>query len=119
MRIPEIQSMVEESLGPDTEVTITGLIPMLMRTMTAVNITMTRSYLLAFVVIAGLMILMIGSVKLGLVAMIPNLLPIAMAMGLMGAFGMPLDTFTLMIASISLGLAVDDTIHFMHKLYRL
>ncbi|MBW2723755.1 MAG: MMPL family transporter, partial [Deltaproteobacteria bacterium] len=116
--IPEIQSKIEESLGEDTQITVTGLMPLLFRTMNAVNITMTRSYVLAFVVITGLMVLMIGSVKLGFIAMIPNLLPIALAMGLMGIFDMPLDTFTLLIASISLGLAVDDTIHFMHNYRR-
>lgn len=116
--IPEIKEMVETALGSDTEVTLTGLMPLLFRTITAVNVTLSRSYLLAFVVITGLMILMIGSFKLGLIAMIPNLVPIAMAMGLMGAFGMPLDTFSLLIGSISLGLAVDDTIHFMHNYRR-
>ena len=116
--LSEIQTMAESTMGPDTQVSLTGIMPLLFRTMTAVNITMVRSYIIAFSVIAILMILMIGSVKLGLVAMIPNLLPILLALGVMGMFGMPLDTFTLMIASISLGLAVDDTIHFMHNYRR-
>ncbi len=116
--ISEIHDSVTKSLGADTDITLTGIMPLLFRTMSAVVITMTRSYLLAFGVIATLMILLIGSVKLGLVAMIPNLLPIALAMGVMGIFGMPLDIFTLLIASISLGLAVDDTIHFMHNYRR-
>ena len=73
---------------------------------------------IAFAVIAILMVLLIGKAGLGLIAMIPNLFPIVLAMGLMGVFTMPLDTFTLMIASISLGLAVDDTIHFMHNYLR-
>lgn len=116
--IVSIEKRLDATFGPDTDVELTGLIPLLFRTMTAVNITMSRSYGIAFVIIAVLMMLMLGSPKLGLVAMIPNLLPIAMAMALMGLFNMPLDTFTLMIASISLGLAVDDTIHFMHNYRR-
>jgi len=116
--IPEIESMAKATLGPDTEVVLSGVIPMLFRTMTAVNISMTRSYAIAFAVIAILMVLLIGKAGLGLIAMIPNLFPIVLAMGLMGVFTMPLDTFTLMIASISLGLAVDDTIHFMHNYLR-
>ncbi len=116
--LPEIHHRMETAMGNDAEVTLTGLMPLLMRTMTAVNVTMVRSYIMAFGIITILMILLIGSVQLGLIAMIPNLLPILMAMGLMWIFDMPLDTFTLMIASIALGLAVDDTIHFMHNYRR-
>jgi len=97
---------------------MTGLMPLLFRTMNAVMISMAESYILAFCVVAGLMVLLIGSLRLGLVSMIPNLLPIALALGLMGALAMPLDTFTLLIGSIALGLAVDDTIHFMHNYRR-
>ncbi|MCP5043129.1 MAG: MMPL family transporter, partial [bacterium] len=116
--ISSIEEKMRDSFGPETQVELTGLMPMLFRTMTAVGITMRRSYVIAFCIIAVLMMLMIGNAKLGLVAMIPNLLPIAMALAVMRIFDMPLDTFTLMIASISLGLAVDDTIHFMHNYRR-
>jgi predicted RND superfamily exporter protein len=50
--------------------------------------------------------------------MIPNLAPILVTVGLMGWFGLPLDAFTLLIGSIAIGLAVDDTIHFMHNFRR-
>lgn len=45
--------------------------------------------------------------------MIPNAIPAFLAFGLMGLLGVPLDTDTLLIAPIILGIAVDDTIHFM------
>jgi predicted RND superfamily exporter protein len=60
----------------------------------------------------------VGSLRLGLVSMIPNLLPIVLVMGLMWLLGMPLDLFTMMIGSIAIGLAVDDTVHFMHNFRR-
>ncbi len=47
--------------------------------------------------------------------MIPNLVPIIFGLALMYTFKMPLDMFTLLIGSIAIGLAVDDTIHFMHN----
>ena len=50
--------------------------------------------------------------------MIPNLAPILLMLGLMGWAGIPLDTFTLMVGSIAIGLAVDDTIHFLHNFRR-
>ena len=45
--------------------------------------------------------------------LVPNAIPAFLAFGLMGLFGIPLDTDTLLIAPIILGIAVDDTIHFM------
>jgi predicted RND superfamily exporter protein len=50
--------------------------------------------------------------------MIPNLTPILLTLGIMGWADIPLDTFTLLIGSVAMGLAVDDTIHFMHNFRR-
>ena len=50
--------------------------------------------------------------------MIPNLVPVIFTLGLMGWIGFPLDISTMMIGAILLGVAVDDTIHFMHVFYR-
>ncbi len=50
--------------------------------------------------------------------MIPNLTPIVITLGVMPLLNIPLDAFTLLIGSIALGLAVDDTIHFMHNFQR-
>jgi predicted RND superfamily exporter protein len=65
-----------------------------------------------------LMIMLLGSIRLGLVSMIPNLAPILITLGIMGWLGIPLELFTLLIGSIALGLAVDDTVHFMHNFRR-
>ena len=64
------------------------------------------------------MMLLLGSVRLGLIAMIPNLFPIVLTLGLMGWTNQPLEMFSLLIGSVALGLAVDDTIHFMHGFRR-
>jgi predicted RND superfamily exporter protein len=93
--------------------TVTGNMPLLVRTLTAVIESMRRSYIIAFLAVTPLMIVLLGNVRLGLIAMVPNLLPIAAALGLMGWFGISVDAFALLCGSIVLGLAVDDTIHFM------
>lgn len=97
---------------------MTGVLALLTRSVTAVVTSMARSYLLAFVIITPLMILLLGNLRLGLLAMIPNLAPILLTLGLMGTFGLPLDAFSLLIGGIALGVAVDDTIHFMHNYRR-
>lgn len=73
-----------------------------------------RSFAGAFLIITLLMVLMLKSWKLGLLAMIPNLTPIIIMLGALGHMGIPLDLNNLLIASIALGIAVDDTIHLLH-----
>ena len=113
-----IEQRYEEIVGDAATVTTTGLVPLLGRTFEAVISSMARSYVIAFLVITPLMILLMTSVKWGLISMIPNLAPILITLGVMGWFDFPLDMFTLLIGSIAIGLAVDDTIHFMHNFRR-
>jgi predicted RND superfamily exporter protein len=61
------------------------------------------------------MIVSVGDVKLGLLAMIPNIYPIVAGLGLMGIMGIPLNTYNLIGGSIVIGVSVDDTIHFFHN----
>ncbi len=73
-----------------------------------------RSLLIALVVITLLMMTVFASIRTGLIGMIPNIAPAIFAGGLMGYFGTPLDMPTMIIGPMILGLAVDDTIHFIN-----
>ena len=64
------------------------------------------------------MVLLIGDLRRGLLSMIPNLLPIWLTLGLMGWLGIPLDLMTITIAAITIGIAVDDSIHYVHRFTR-
>ena len=77
-----------------------------------------RSLCLVLAVITVIMIAVFGSLRMGVLAMIPNVLPIAMMLGLMGWLDLPLDGLTVMIACIAIGIGVDDTIHYLHHLRR-
>ena len=116
--IIEVEKQFNEALAESDSFYVTGMGSLFSRTMDASIESTKQSYLIAVVVISIMMILMLGSVKLGAVSMIPNLLPILISMGFMGYFSMPLDQFTMLIGSISVGLVVDDTIHFMHNFRR-
>ena len=116
--LDRVETRFDEELGAQAEITVTGMITVLVRTMTAAVHSAGRSYVIALVVITILMILLIGRLKLGLVSMLPNLFAIFATMGIMGWFDIPLDMFTMLIASIAIGLAVDDTIHFLHNFRR-
>jgi len=56
-----------------------------------------------------------GSFRIGIVAIIANTIPIGIVFGFMGWFKIPLDMMTITIASISIGIAVDDTIHYLYR----
>jgi predicted RND superfamily exporter protein len=74
-----------------------------------------RSFGAAFIAITVMMVMVLRDIKLGLIAMVPNLLPIVAVMGFMGYVGISIDISTLLIGSIAIGIAVDDTIHFLYQ----
>ncbi len=83
-----------------------------------ISLSMLRSYGISLILIGPMILWSIGSVRLGLLCMIPNLAPILVGLAAMQLFDIPLDIFTVLIASIAIGIAVDDTIHFTHGLKR-
>jgi predicted RND superfamily exporter protein len=116
--VESLESESQRIMGEEVEVQVTGMGALTARSMTAVIQSMTRSYVIAFLLITPLMVLTIGSLRAGLVSMVPNLMPVLVTLGLMGALDIPIDTATLMVGCIALGLAVDDTIHFIHTFQR-
>ena len=112
-----VQSEAEEAFPKDDVVT-TGMIPLLINTFSQAIHSSVKSYFIAFIGISFMMMIILGSVRLGLISMIPNLVPIIMGLLIMYIANIPLDMFTLLIGSIAIGLAVDDTIHFMHNFRR-
>ncbi len=58
------------------------------------------------------------SLKIAVIAILPNILSVAVVLGVMGWLKIPLDMMTITIAAISVGIAVDDTIHYIHRFIR-
>ena len=92
----------------------TGAIYTLVNTVGNLISDLLRSFGAALVVITLIMVVLLRGPRLGLIAMVPNLLPIVVILGIMGFTEIPIDANNLLIASISIGLAVDDTIHYLH-----
>jgi len=103
---------------PHDEVVITGMIPLLFNTFAGSVHSSVKSYTIAFIAITFMMMLILGSIRIGLLSMIPNLTPIILGLLIMVVKPIPLDMFTLLIGSIAIGLAVDNTIHFIHNFKR-
>ena len=70
---------------------------------------------LVFISILVMFMILFRGITLSLLAILPNLLAASMVLGLMGWLGIPLDMMTITIASITIGIAVDDTIHYIHR----
>jgi predicted RND superfamily exporter protein len=75
------------------------------------------SLALASILIFGLMSVLLRSARVGLVASLPNLTPLVLTLGYMGLRGYPLNTSNAIVFTISLGIAVDDSVHFLVRAY--
>lgn len=115
----DLQTLVADKLQNKYTFELTGIVPMLAKTLKQIMTATAYSYVIAFVVITFMMIMLLGSFKYGLISMLPNILPIAMTLGLMQLMNAPLDMFSMLIGSIAIGLSVDDTVHFMHGFKRV
>lgn len=114
----QLAQKATEIFGDVATVTVTGAVDLISRALVSVMRSMASSYLIAAITISLMMIVLLRSWTLGLVSMIPNILPIFISLAVMGYLGLPLDMFTVLFGDIALGLAVDDTIHFMHGYQR-
>ena len=72
-----------------------------------------RSFLVATIGILACMTIAFRSLRIGLISLLPNIFPVAMVMGTLGWVGMPVNIGTAMITSVSMGLTVDSTIHYI------
>ena len=112
--IDHIDEGIRTHIGSLAQVTPTGGVYLAYTIVSALLSDLSRSFGAAFGVITLLMVMLLRSWKLGALAMIPNLFPILLMLGGLGILGVPLDLNTLLVASIALGIAVDDTIHLLH-----
>ena len=95
------------------EYEITGGLALMMELFEYMSWSQVKSFGLALVVVSIILLVVFGSVKTGLIAILPNVFPVLVTFGIMGFLGIPLDADTLIIAPLVIGVSVDDTIHFL------
>ncbi len=111
-----IRGYVAAHFPADLRVHPTGNLVLLTGTTSDIVTGQIRSLSLVLGVIFIVMVLMFLSVKVGFLAILPNVLPIVIFFGVMGWLGILLNLGTSLIAAIALGIAVDATIHYMARL---
>ena len=108
-RIEEHAALVPRTL----EVTVSGNSVLLARTMDDIAIGQAVSLGAALLIIYGILALVFASFRIGLLALIPNALPVLVYFGVLGWTGVTLSIVTGLVGCLVLGIAVDDTIHML------
>ncbi|MFN9502408.1 MAG: efflux RND transporter permease subunit [Chryseotalea sp.] len=109
---PRINQIFE---GTDIEVKVTGTTPLFIRGNSFLIDNLKGSLLLAFLLISLTMAMLFANLRMIIIALIPNFIPMAVTAALMGYFGVPLKPSTVLIFSITFGISVDYSIHFLAK----
>lgn len=109
---PEIDSIFGES---EMELAITGTTPLFIKGNKFLIENLRFSLILAFVIISIIMAILFVNVRMIIISLIPNIVPLVITAGIMGFAGIPLKPSTALIFSIVFGISVDDSIHFLAK----
>jgi len=114
-RIAELEDALHHSLDAEplaeADVQLTGIGALWLRLVEYITQSQIRGIILAFTVISAMMCFIFKSIRIGMLSMIPNVAPVLLTLGGMGWAGMPLDYTRLLISTVAIGIAVDDTIH--------
>ena len=113
--IDDLRAHLRERLPDDVGVTMTGEAYTGSVAVASVVRDLLGSLATAVVVIFGMLTLLFRSVRLGLLSIPPNVIPLALTLAWMVERAMPLNIATAIIFSVSLGLAVDGTIHVLAR----
>ena len=114
----EILAHAKQYFSKDLEWDVTGLGMAISASSQHLTAGQIKSLSITMVLVFGIMFALFLSIKVGLIAVVPNVFPIIINFGIMGWFGIELSMATSLIASIAIGLAVDDTIHYLVRYNR-
>ncbi|MDH3561549.1 MAG: cyclic nucleotide-binding domain-containing protein, partial [Gammaproteobacteria bacterium] len=104
-----------QTLPEHLTATVTGNPVLINKTLASIVVGQARSVGLALVIVYAILSMMFMSMRIGLVALVPNILPVAVYFGSLGFFGISLNPGTSLIAPMVLGIAIDDTIHYFSR----
>lgn len=102
------------ALFPGAKITAVGNLPQFTTMMQYLVRGQIQSFLISVLIIGMILMIVFQSIRIGLIGLIPNLFPAICVGGYMGWSGIPLDMMTACIIPMMLGMAVDDTIHFIN-----
>ena len=113
--IKEIKDHIEDSYKNINEFKINGLLVLYNNMLSSLFTSQIKSLGFVLLSIFLMFIILFKSIKLSIAGIIPNILASTFILGLIGLFKIPLDIMTITIAAISIGIAVDNTIHYLYR----
>ncbi len=113
--IARAEALAKDTLPDTVTVEPSGYLPLYVKMMDYVVESQVSSFGAAFVVVFLLIGLLFRSLKITALAVLPNVLPVFVTLGVMGMLEINLDVATVTITSIIMGIVVDDTIHYLHR----
>jgi predicted RND superfamily exporter protein len=113
--VKDLERFLAKHETPGLEVELTGIGALWLELLDYLVSSQIESILYAFALISAMMCFIFRSFRTGLLSMVPNLWPILLTLGAMGWLGIWLDYNKIMIATVAMGIAVDDTIHFVSR----
>ncbi|MDP6917400.1 MAG: MMPL family transporter [SAR86 cluster bacterium] len=114
--LKEIENTLEDEFGfKKGEYRLTGLAVLYNNMLQSLFSSQIGTLGVVFVVIMIMFVVLFRSFYLAVIGMIPNLLAASVVLGTMGWMKVPLDIMTITVAAISVGMAVDNTIHYIHR----
>ena len=114
--LDKIRTDLQEKIGLEKEqINLTGMVVLYNNMLQSLFQSQIMTLGVVFLAIMAMFLLLFRSIKISLLAIIPNIVASAFVLGLMGWLGIHLDIMTITIAAITIGIAVDNTIHYIHR----
>ncbi len=117
--IERVDGFLSEEMGYDeSRYRQSGLLVLYNNVLQSLFASQIQTIGFVFLSILAMFLVLFRSLRLALIAIMPNMLPALLVLGTMGWLGIPLDLMTITIAAISVGIAVDNTIHYIIRFRR-
>jgi predicted RND superfamily exporter protein len=113
--LEELQKYMKKNMNPNFKFDVTGEYILINKAAESLAINSVTSLALTLFIVFLCMYFLFWSFKAGMISLVPNIFPIVSIYGIMGLLDIPLNVGTAMVADIAIGIAVDDTIHFMNR----
>ena len=114
--IQTIQQHISSELGfRENSFHLSGMLVLYNNMLQSLFDSQIKTIMAVFGMIFIMFLLIFRSLSLSILAIIPNMIPSALILGVMGLFGIPLDLMTITIAAIAIGIGVDDAIHYVYR----
>jgi len=114
--LEKIRSRLTTKLGlEDQQIKLSGMVVLYNNMLQSLFKSQILTIGVVFLAILTMFALLFKSTYIAVLAIIPNMIAAGMVLGVMGVAGIPLDIMTITIAAICIGIAVDDTIHYVHR----